>query len=705
MLPHTPTFSQRAKVVLSTTMMGVLAATSAPAAVAADNDQGGPIQENRRDRQPIRTCNEDEVNFLYGRDGDNIKRSKGNNSLLSTLGKKMGKHGDAWMTDGTEENESALRIYDYFTQKIGTSGAFAVAAVTNSYFETGGTMDPTISEGGGHFEKNSKEPDHGGPGGGIFQFTPYSKYADSKFFDDGGWEIEPEIDYLWDSEFRSGGVMAFMSQVPARSGGKYSGFPHMVKRKGDKVVLDKNAWLTTSDPIEATATFTLAYERPAEFDEERAHMAAVAQEYFNKDHYEGDAEKLEKALGKSDDTSRGNGARNSAANGASPKGSKDRLFLFLSPCIDPDSGELIRDFADAIAFRDRTCTSTGSGGKGRTFNGSDKEGMEGDDMYINGVAIRNWDHLRPKTQKGARMIAEEFGDDLTEIGGWRPVDEYPYHPGGYALDVMTEDKELGDKINEFAWDHADELNLYDSIWQQTYFPNGVDSGDPMKDRGGRTANHYDHVHLTIDYADGPAGGSGGGSGSGKSSGRGKSDGKGCSSAGSKGKSNSSISADGVAIPAEGIYSSGYGQRWGELHDGLDIANDIGTPIYAVMDGTVKEAGPASGYGQWVVIDHGDGVVTEYGHVSSYSVKSGDKVQAGDEIAKMGAEGNVTGPHLHLRLYEDGQTGQGGGVDPLPFFQDNGCGSFPSEEGGQVTLDMCDGGGGKDKKDKKDKDKK
>ena len=59
----------------------------------------------------------------------------------------------------------------------------------------------------------------------------------------------------------------------------------------------------------------------------------------------------------------------------------------------------------------------------------------------------------------------------------------------------------------------------------------------------------------------------------------------------------------VVLPAEGRFTSGYGPRWGRMHNGIDIANGIGTPIYSVMDGTVISAGPARGFGNWVVIKH------------------------------------------------------------------------------------------------------
>ncbi|MEO6081591.1 MAG: M23 family metallopeptidase, partial [Umezawaea sp.] len=67
----------------------------------------------------------------------------------------------------------------------------------------------------------------------------------------------------------------------------------------------------------------------------------------------------------------------------------------------------------------------------------------------------------------------------------------------------------------------------------------------------------------------------------------------------------------VVRPAPGIFTSGYGGRWGEMHYGIDIAGPIGDPIYAAADGVVIEAGPASGFGLWVRIEHADGTVTVY----------------------------------------------------------------------------------------------
>lgn len=109
----------------------------------------------------------------------------------------------------------------------------------------------------------------------------------------------------------------------------------------------------------------------------------------------------------------------------------------------------------------------------------------------------------------------------------------------------------------------------------------------------------------------------------------------------------------VVMPAAGRLSSGFGQRWGRMHQGIDIANDYGTPIYAVMDGTVINAGPAQGFGNWVAIQHDGGEVSVYGHMNQYSVGVGQRVTAGEQIATIGSEGQSTGPHLHFEIKPDG----------------------------------------------------
>jgi len=115
-------------------------------------------------------------------------------------------------------------------------------------------------------------------------------------------------------------------------------------------------------------------------------------------------------------------------------------------------------------------------------------------------------------------------------------------------------------------------------------------------------------------------------------------------------------------PVDGPITSGFGQRWGRLHAGVDFGVPIGTPVRAASDGTVIAVGPVAGFGQWVKIDHGAGVTTVYGHISSWTVTVGEAVSAGELSAKSGNEGESTGPHLHFEVRVDGTP-----VDPMVFY--------------------------------------
>lgn len=111
---------------------------------------------------------------------------------------------------------------------------------------------------------------------------------------------------------------------------------------------------------------------------------------------------------------------------------------------------------------------------------------------------------------------------------------------------------------------------------------------------------------------------------------------------------------GFVLPARGMLTSGFGSRWGTFHNGIDIAGPLGTPIYAVANGTVIDAGPAQGFGLWVRIRHDDGSVTVYGHMYDFFVSVGERVPAGMQIARMGNRGDSTGPHLHFEVIVGGQ---------------------------------------------------
>jgi murein DD-endopeptidase MepM/ murein hydrolase activator NlpD len=115
-----------------------------------------------------------------------------------------------------------------------------------------------------------------------------------------------------------------------------------------------------------------------------------------------------------------------------------------------------------------------------------------------------------------------------------------------------------------------------------------------------------------------------------------------------------LSASGSAVaPASGRVTSCYGMRWGTLHAGVDIAAPIGTPIYAPEGGVVVQAGPASGFGLAVAVQHGDGTITLYGHVNQMFVSVGQAVTGGQQIAEVGNRGQSTGPHLHFEVHTGG----------------------------------------------------
>ncbi|SDZ08737.1 Peptidase family M23 [Micromonospora pattaloongensis] len=116
-------------------------------------------------------------------------------------------------------------------------------------------------------------------------------------------------------------------------------------------------------------------------------------------------------------------------------------------------------------------------------------------------------------------------------------------------------------------------------------------------------------------------------------------------------------------------TSCFGQRWGVLHAGIDLAMAEDTPIHAAGAGTVKAAGPLySGYGNSVVIDHGGDVLTHYAHMNKTAVAKGQQVAPGDVIGYEGATGDSTGPHLHFEVHLGALWKQ---VDPQPWMKARG----------------------------------
>ncbi|PRY51208.1 murein DD-endopeptidase MepM/ murein hydrolase activator NlpD [Geodermatophilus tzadiensis] len=126
----------------------------------------------------------------------------------------------------------------------------------------------------------------------------------------------------------------------------------------------------------------------------------------------------------------------------------------------------------------------------------------------------------------------------------------------------------------------------------------------------------------------------------------------------------------TVLPVAGArLTSGFGARWGSVHAGIDLAAPMLTPEYAAADGVVLEAGPASGYGNVVYVQHENGDVTVYGHMEEILVQPGQVVRAGDTIALLGNRGQSTGPHLHFEVHVGGIGGEK--IDPVPWLRDRG----------------------------------
>lgn len=123
------------------------------------------------------------------------------------------------------------------------------------------------------------------------------------------------------------------------------------------------------------------------------------------------------------------------------------------------------------------------------------------------------------------------------------------------------------------------------------------------------------------------------------------------------------------VPVEGRITSAFGKRphpktgKEKMHRGVDIAAPIGTPVFAAGAGTVKKAKrDAKGYGNIVVIDHGDGLMTLYGQLNDFSVETGATLRAGQQFAEVGSSGDSTGPHLHFEVILNGEP-----VNPATYF--------------------------------------
>jgi murein DD-endopeptidase MepM/ murein hydrolase activator NlpD len=132
-------------------------------------------------------------------------------------------------------------------------------------------------------------------------------------------------------------------------------------------------------------------------------------------------------------------------------------------------------------------------------------------------------------------------------------------------------------------------------------------------------------------------------------------------AGMTGPARTQSPSSGMIWPVIGQITSYFGPRWGTRHTGLDIAAPTGTEIRAVRAGRVEKAGWWGGYGNCVIINHGDGVRTLYAHASRLLVTRGQRVVQGQVIARVGSTGHSTGPHVHFEVRIDDRF-----KDPLYF---------------------------------------
>lgn len=145
-----------------------------------------------------------------------------------------------------------------------------------------------------------------------------------------------------------------------------------------------------------------------------------------------------------------------------------------------------------------------------------------------------------------------------------------------------------------------------------------------------------------------------------------------------------IGAAGCALPqwpVQGPITSPYGMRWistlPSVHHGVDISVPTGTPVESMASGRVRFAGEQSGYGRIVWIDHGGDLLSAYAHLSEILVEVGEEIEKGQVIARSGASGNVTAPHLHFEVWKNGREldpvqmlgGRPGGEDDEPEQED------------------------------------
>src|SRR5699024_8732453 len=256
----------------------------------------------------------------------------------------------------------------------------------------------------------------------------------------------------------------------------------------------------------------------------------------------------------------------------------------------PD-GTIINNFDEAWDYANAKCRpGGGSGGRNGASLGESAAGENTGNAY---EGMHNKDKLHPDADAIAKAIASEF-PEINTIGGWRADGGYADdHAEGRAVDVMIDNYQdsgqvaLGTEINNWVLDNADKYGVQYTIWRQEYFPGGG-SSNIMEDRGSDTQNHFDHVHITVWGDNTPThGGDGSGRGGGgcRCRSRRTSGQKWGPRGGSGGGGPRGCPAD-LITPGRGGLPRGFKMRWGTMQPAIDIANEMGTPIYAASSGEV-----------------------------------------------------------------------------------------------------------------------
>ncbi|WP_324193783.1 peptidoglycan DD-metalloendopeptidase family protein [Nocardia otitidiscaviarum] len=296
--------------------------------------------------------------------------------------------------------------------------------------------------------------------------------------------------------------------------------------------------------------------------------------------------------------------------------------------------------------------------------------------------------LQEGALRALRCVVARFG--MMDMRGRMDDSAYPDHASGRAVEFIVGSDGIGqakgDAIVAFLQENAANFGVEYVIWKQRSWTPDTAAGvrwTPLADRGSDELNHMDRVQVTVkEQATTPA-----------------LDDPTVSLAAMPGPVNEAgglrpnnsrsfpLAANSYTV------SDVYGSRGGG-HHGVDLAAPSGTPIFAAADGRVVAAGPASGFGGWVVIDHldakGNRYSTVYGHMylPQIYVKVGDVVRAGQHIADVGNAGESTGPHLHFELVPGGRMTGGRAVDPMPWLSG---GAMPSLE--DLVSVFCDNGFG------------